>query len=120
MECAGIADILTKSLGSTNPHNMVRATMDGLQPLTTVEQIARERGVEAGLARLPVARQREGGGLMARTFVWHPGKGPKQTPKNELTEGKVAHPPGAERHRSFLAHARGRSRRSGSSTTRTR
>lgn len=46
MECAGIADILTKSLGSTNPHNMVRAAMDGLQQLTTVEQIARERGVE--------------------------------------------------------------------------
>jgi len=47
MECAGISDILTKSLGSTNPHNMVRAAMDGLQQLTTVEQVARERGVEA-------------------------------------------------------------------------
>jgi len=47
MECAGIADILTKSLGSTNPHNMVRAAMDGLRQLTTVEQIARERGIEA-------------------------------------------------------------------------
>src|SRR6185295_8155530 len=46
MECAGISDILTKSLGSTNPHNMVRAAMDGLQHLTTVEQIARERGLE--------------------------------------------------------------------------
>jgi small subunit ribosomal protein S5 len=46
MECAGIGDILTKSLGSTNPHNLVRAAMDGLQQLVTVEQIARERGVE--------------------------------------------------------------------------
>ena len=46
MECAGITDILTKSLGSTNPHNMVRAAMEGLQNLTTVEQAARERGVE--------------------------------------------------------------------------
>ena len=26
---------------------------------------------------------------MPRTFVWHPGKGPKTTPKNELTTGKV-------------------------------
>ncbi|MBK6305340.1 MAG: 30S ribosomal protein S5 [Gemmatimonadetes bacterium] len=47
MECAGITDILTKSLGSTNPHNMVRAAFDGLMQLTTVEQIARERGVES-------------------------------------------------------------------------
>jgi small subunit ribosomal protein S5 len=46
MECAGISDILTKSLGSTNPHNMVLAALNGLQQLTTVEQIARERGIE--------------------------------------------------------------------------
>lgn len=46
MECAGITDILTKSLGSTNPHNMVRAAFDGLTHLTTHDQIARERGVE--------------------------------------------------------------------------
>jgi small subunit ribosomal protein S5 len=46
LECAGIRDILTKSLGSTNPHNMVRATMDGLQRLTTARRIAKERGVE--------------------------------------------------------------------------
>lgn len=48
MECAGISDILAKSLGSTNPHNLVRAAMNGLQQLTTVEQAARERGVEVG------------------------------------------------------------------------
>jgi small subunit ribosomal protein S5 len=46
LECAGVRDILTKSLGSTNPHNMVRATMNGLSRLTTARRVAKERGVE--------------------------------------------------------------------------
>jgi len=54
LECVGIHDILTKSLGSNNPFNMVLATMDALTHLTTREQLAAERGIpvsELGGAR---------------------------------------------------------------------
>ena len=44
LECAGVADILTKSLGSNNPINMVKATMNALQRLRTAEEVSRERG----------------------------------------------------------------------------
>lgn len=46
LEAAGVRDILTKCLGSTNRINMVRATMNGLASLLTVERAARERGLE--------------------------------------------------------------------------
>ncbi|MDQ6828194.1 MAG: 30S ribosomal protein S5 [Gemmatimonadota bacterium] len=60
LECAGVSDILTKSLGSTNPHNMVRAALDGLKQLTTVEQISREREIEpASLGYRSRARTKE-------------------------------------------------------------
>lgn len=45
MEAAGIRDVLTKSLGSNNPINVVRATVDGLKGMVTAEQVARERGI---------------------------------------------------------------------------
>jgi small subunit ribosomal protein S5 len=44
LELAGISDIYTKSLGSSNPTNMVRATMEGLAQLRTAEMIAKLRG----------------------------------------------------------------------------
>jgi small subunit ribosomal protein S5 len=45
LEAAGVTDVLTKSLGTNNPINVVRATMDGLTHLVTLEQVARERNM---------------------------------------------------------------------------
>jgi len=44
LELAGIRDIRTKSLGSSNPTNMVRATIEGLSQLHTLEEYAKLRG----------------------------------------------------------------------------
>ncbi|HVJ47520.1 30S ribosomal protein S5 [Desulfitobacterium sp.] len=44
LEVAGVRDILTKSLGSANPHNMVNATMVALKSLKQAEEVAKLRG----------------------------------------------------------------------------
>ena len=45
VESAGIKDILTKSKGSSNPHNMVKATMDALISLKDPAVVAKQRGI---------------------------------------------------------------------------
>ena len=44
LELAGLTDVRAKSLGSNNPRNMVNATIEGLNSLKTVEEIAKLRG----------------------------------------------------------------------------
>ena len=44
-EVMGITDIVAKSHGSTNPYNMVRATLDGLKNSTTASEVAAKRGL---------------------------------------------------------------------------
>ncbi len=45
MESVGIRDVVTKSVGTTNPHNVVKATFDGLSQLRSPEAVALIRGI---------------------------------------------------------------------------
>jgi small subunit ribosomal protein S5 len=47
-EALGIQDVVSKSIGSSNPHNMVRATLQGLQDISSPRQVAARRGKKVG------------------------------------------------------------------------
>jgi small subunit ribosomal protein S5 len=51
MEAAGVHDILTKAIGTNNPHNVLRATFAGLRSLRSADQVGRMRGKTLSIKR---------------------------------------------------------------------
>jgi small subunit ribosomal protein S5 len=47
LEVAGVADVLTKNLGTSNPHNAVKATVEALRSLSNASVVAKRRGLPA-------------------------------------------------------------------------
>ncbi len=51
MEAAGVSDILTKAIGTNNPHNVLKATVQGLTSLRSAEEVSALRGQTVALQR---------------------------------------------------------------------
>ena len=51
MEAVGVHDILTKAIGTNNPHNVLRATIAGLESLRSAEEVSALRGVSVSTPR---------------------------------------------------------------------
>src|SRR5437763_10171416 len=75
LECAGIHDVLSKSLGSSNPINIVHATMQALKDLVRPEEIAARRGLPLeAVAPAAMLRARPGPGVWDGTGQGHAGQ----------------------------------------------
>ena len=86
LEAAGIRNILTKQLGSRNPNNVVKATMDGLRQLRTVEDFASKRGLSVP----EVLGLGKPGEKPAEILAEEPVEEPVEEPAEQLVEEPVA------------------------------
>ena len=114
LELAGIHDILSKSLGSQNPINLVKATVDGLQGLRTPAEVAELRGLTVaqvlGLAdkrrsprrgrrRRSARRMPRGGGAQERSAAGHAGSLPQRLQQAPARHAALARPAPHRPHR---------------------
>ena len=88
LELAGIRDILAKSLGTTNPINMLKATVQGLQSLRRPEEVAATRGLTISQV-LPV------GAKQPEEEARRPRQRPPSRMPEESTDGEAEDHPDA-------------------------
>ena len=67
VESAGIHDILTKCIGSANPHNVVRATIQALRQMKSIEMVASKRGKQSADVIAPNAKKSKKKSLLEAT-----------------------------------------------------
>jgi len=86
LELAGIRDILAKSLGTTNPINMAKATVDGLKRLRRPEDVARIRGLSVKQV-LPYVHPKEEDEPQPETPEAPPPEATQETHETQETQG---------------------------------
>jgi small subunit ribosomal protein S5 len=91
LELAGIHDILSKSLGTQNPINLVKATVAGLRGLRTPEEVAKLRGLS--ISQVLGLASEQANGVAAETIAGNPAAGAAE-PESK-TDGSQADAPSA-------------------------